>query len=245
MKKTSCAAWLLCAAIAPAYAAHPLVTDDTGVQGAGHHQLEMNTDWARQAGQSSHIGTFTYTYGVTERLDLFANVPHFFASPTGSGMGDASLGAKWRFHEESGLSLALKPEFFSTSGNPERGQGTGRSSAALALLGSYERGPWAWHANVGLTYSRYAREEDIQSRRSKMWRTSAATWYALDEQWKLVGDVGVAQNAERANRTWPAYALLGVIWSPNDTLDLDVGYKAGLNKAEATRQVGVGVTLHF
>ena len=245
MKKTSCAAWLLCAAIAPAYAAHPLVTDDTGVQGEGHHQLEMNTDWSRQSGQPSHVGAFTYTYGVTDKLDLFANVPQYFSSPTGSGMGDASLGAKWRFHDDKGLSLALKPELFSTSGNPERSHGTGRSSAALSLLGSYESGPWTWHANAGVSYYRYGRDEDIHSHRHTLWRTSAASWYAVNEQWKVVGDVGIAQNSENANRTWPAYALLGVIWSPNDTIDLDIGYKAGLNKAEVTRQVGVGITLHF
>lgn len=245
MKKTSCAAWLLCAAIAPAYAAHPLVTDDTGVQGEGHHQLEMNTDWMRQSGQSSHVGTLTYTYGVTDKLDLFANVPHFFASPTGSGMGDASLGAKWRFHDADGLSWALKPEFFSTSGDPERGHGTGRSSAALDLLGSYQIDAWTWHANLGANYNRYARPDDEHAHRRTVWRASGAAWYAVNAQWKLVADVGVAQNSEHANRTWPAYGLVGVIWSPNDTLDLDIGYKAGLNKAEVTRQLGLGVTLHF
>lgn len=55
----------------------------------------------------------------------------------------------------------------------------------------------------------------------------------------------MAQNPNVGSKTLPSYALVGVIWSPNKTVDLDAGAKFGLNKAEVTRQFGVGVTLHF
>ncbi|WP_245200034.1 transporter [Herbaspirillum sp. LeCh32-8] len=228
-----------------AYAAHPLVTDDAGVQGEGRHQIEVNTDWSRQAGQSGHVGAFTYTYGVTDKLDLFANLPLTFQAKDGAGVGDYSLGAKWRYYDEEGLALAFKPEFFVPSGDAEKGLGNGKSGLGLTAIGSYETGPWTLHGNAGLRYNRYQLGSDDQSKRKLVWRASAATWYALSEQWRLVADTGLAQNQDKANRTWPAYALLGVIWSPNKSVDLDVGAKFGVNKAEVTRQFGVGVTLHY
>lgn len=237
--------WLICAAIPPAYAAHPLVTDDTGVQGEGRHQIELNTDWSRQAGQSGHIGSFIYTYGVTDKLDLFASVPQTFRSATGSGTGDVSLGAKWRFYDEEGLSLALKPEWLLPSGDADKGLGNGKSSAALTGIASYETGAWTFHGNVGTTFNRYQLAGDDASKRKLVWRASTAVWYSVQPQWKLVADIGVAQNQDKGNRTYPAYGLVGVIWSPNETVDLDLGTKFGLNKAEVTRQLGLGVTLHF
>ncbi|NUU01287.1 transporter [Herbaspirillum robiniae] len=245
MKKILCASWILCATMNQAYAAHPLVTDDTGVQGEGRHQIEVNTDWSRQTGQAGHVGAFTYTYGITDKLDLFANLPLTFQSKDGTGVGDYSLGAKWRYYDEEGLSLAFKPEFFMPSGDEEKSLGNGRNSLGLTSITSYETGPWTLHGNVGLNYNRYKLGSDDQSKRKLVWRASAATWYALNQQWKLVADTGVAQNVDRGNRTWPAYALLGVIWSPNQTVDLDFGAKFGLNKAEVTRQFGVGITLHY
>ncbi|WP_343585439.1 transporter [Herbaspirillum sp.] len=245
MKKILCASWLLCVMMKPAFAAHPLVTDDAGVQGDGRHQIETNTDWSRQAGQAGHTGAFTYTYGVTDRLDLFANLPLTFQSPGGSGVGDYSLGAKWRYYDRDGLALALKPELFLPSGDVDKGLGNGRSGLGLTAIASYEIGPWTLHGNAGLNYSRYQLDSDDAAKRRLVWRTSAAVWYALNEQWRLVADTGLAQNADRANRTWPAYGLVGVIWSPNESVDLDVGAKFGLNKAEVTRQFGLGVTLHF
>ncbi|ALU89734.1 hypothetical protein Hrubri_2552 [Herbaspirillum rubrisubalbicans M1] len=244
-KKILCLSWLMLAATQSAFAAHPLVTDDAGVQGSGGIQLEMNTDWSKQSGNAGHVGAFSFTYGVTDKLDLFFNLPQTFQSPTGTGVGDVSVGAKWRYYEADGLSLALKPEFFIPSGDETKGLGTGENSAGLTGIVSYETGPWTLHGNLGLRHNSYKLASDQQSQHSTLWRASAAVWYGLNEQWRLVADTGVAQNPNVGSKTLPSYALLGVIWSPNKTVDLDAGAKFGLNKVEVTRQFGVGVTLHF
>ncbi|EIJ47453.1 hypothetical protein GWL_16940 [Herbaspirillum sp. GW103] len=243
--RVSCLTALLLAASHPAFAAHPLVTDDAGVQGSGGMQLEMNTDWSRQDGNAAHVGGLTFTYGVTDKLDMFFNLPQTFQAPSGTGVGDVSVGAKWRFHEADGLALALKPELFMPSGDEEKGLGTGRNSMALTGIASYETGPWALHGNLGLRYNRFKLESDREGQRKTLWRASVAVAYGLNEQWRLVADTGLAQNPDASSRKLPSYALVGAIWSPNKTVDLDAGAKFGLNKAEVTRQFGVGVTLHF
>ena len=244
-KKILGSSCLLLPASQSAFAAQPRGTDAAGGQGAGGIQIETNTDWSRQNGAASHVGAFTFTYGVTDHLDLFTNLPQTFQSPNGTGVGDVSVGAKWRWHEADGLALAFKPEFFMPSGDEQKGLGTGKNGLGLTGIASYETGPWTLHGNVGVRLNRFKREEDQQSMRKTVWRASAAVWYGLNEQWRLVADTGLAQNADASSKKLPSYALVGVIWSPNKTVDLDAGAKFGLNKAEVTRQFGVGVTLHF
>jgi hypothetical protein len=129
------------------HAALPLVTDDTGTQDKGRHQVKINTDWVRQAGSSSHVGAATYTFDVLPNLDVFVSAPVTFSSP--SGVNDISPGAKWRFFDHDDFSMALKPELLLPSGDPNKGLGTGRTGLAFTLIASYEAAPWSLHVNLG------------------------------------------------------------------------------------------------
>jgi len=244
MKKIICVLGFMCTSM-PAFAAHPLVTDDTGVQGTGGHQIEINTDWSHHEGEAARVGALTYTYGLTDTLDLYGNVPMTFRAPDGTGVGDMGFGVKWRVFERDGLSLALKPELLTATGNVDKGLGNGKTSAAFTAIASYETGDWALHGNAGVDLNRYQRDEDAEARRKMVWRASTAAVYALNDHWRLLADTGVAQNVERANRAWPAFALVGAIWSPNQAVDIDIGARFSLNRAEVTRQLGVGLTLHY
>jgi hypothetical protein len=108
----ACAAYVV---VEAAFAAHPLVTDDTGTQGTGNNQLEINTDRGRDDGVSSQSAALTYTYGLRDALDVFVTVPASTTSP--SGISDASIGAKWRFMESEKTSLGLKSELFFPTGD--------------------------------------------------------------------------------------------------------------------------------
>lgn len=224
-------------------AAHPLVTDDTGTQGTGNHQLEFNTDRFRDSGLRNRVAAFTYTYGASPSLDLFANLPYSLSTP--SGISDVSVGGKWRFWEQDTTSIAIKPELLLPSGNVERELGTGRTGLLTTLLMTHDAEPWTFHANIGFQLTRYRdalREEAV---RRTIWRASAAATYAVSEQTVLVLDVGTARNAERAVRANPAFALVGVIFSPTPDVDVDFGVKVGMNRAEVNRQVGAGLTIRF
>lgn len=239
----SLAVLVAAAASGTAYAAHPLVTDDTGTQGQGNHQLELNTDRAREAGISSQSASITYTFGLREALDVFITLPGATTSP--SGIGDVSAGAKWRFFESDQMTLGLKSELFFPTGDENRGLGTGRSRAGIALLASQQVEGWTFLANAGISLNRYAIPSDRNQYRHVTWRVSAAAIHEIADQWKVVGDTGIARNDTRGERTHPAFLLFGLIYSPTDKLDVDIGWKAGLNSAEVHRQVGAGVTFRF
>ncbi|MEN9772423.1 MAG: hypothetical protein RJA58_1066, partial [Pseudomonadota bacterium] len=102
-----------------AYAAHPLVSEDTGTQGTGGNQVELNSDLSKAGGERTNTAAFTYTRGVAEAIDIFVNAPTTWKSPPGQskGLNDVSLGAKWRFFENGGFSLGIKPEWIAATGD--------------------------------------------------------------------------------------------------------------------------------
>lgn len=226
-----------------AYAAHPLVTDDTSTQGRRRNQIEVNSDWARFDGEKGHAGTFTYSVGATDALDLYANIPVSLSSP--SGRGDLSFGAKWRFWEIPRSSLAIKPELFLPTGNELRGLGNGSPSLAVTLLASHTYGRWGVDGNIGLTANRYKVPPFSDARHLIVWRASVALAYSLNDRLVVVADTGIARNIEKAEKTNPAFILIGTIYSPRQHVDIDIGIKAGLNAAEVKRQVGAGLSVRF
>src|SRR5207253_2122964 len=154
-------------------------------------------------------------------LPVTASSPH--------GVNDASLGIKWRFFESGPDSLAIKPVLVLPSGNQNQGLGTGRSSAALTLIGTHDAAPWAFHGNLGISIPRYALAADREAHRGTLWRASAAVSYSLNETWRAVADIGIARNPDVGSAINPAYLLTGIIYSPGKNLDLDAGIKTGLN----------------
>jgi hypothetical protein len=224
-------------------AAHPLVTDDTGTQDSGNHQVEFNTDWLRDNGARNHIAAATYSYGIRPDLDFFVNIPFSLSSPR--GVSDVSVGGKWRFWDQAATSIAIKPELFLASGSVDRELGTGRAGMAFMLLATHVAEPWTLHANLGAQLIRYSDPIRDDGSRRTIWRASVAAAYAVSEQAVLVFDTGIARNLERSEKTNPAFAVIGVIYSPQQDIDLDVGLKIGLNRTEANRQSGIGLTIRF
>lgn len=231
-----------------AHAGHPLVSDDTGTQGSGHWQLEVNTDHTRvrDAGSTSwerQLNT-ALTYGVTENLDVSINVPWLSNSASGSsserGVGDTTLLAKWRFMDNGqGWSLGLRPEITLPSGSESKGLGNGRATAALTLISTYESGPWTWLANAGLTYN-----DNKAGDRKQLWAVSTAVLYNLNDQWTLAADIGASRAAEQGASP-EKFGLLGVIYHVNDDLDVDLGWQRSLGADPVANTLGAGVTLRW
>lgn len=226
-----------------AFAAHPLVSDDTNTQDIGNQQLEVNTDWFRKQGLPGHVVDVTYTYGMLSNVDLISDIPSTLSSPR--GVSDGSFGIKWRFYEHGPISFAIKPALTFPTGNQNRGLGTGRMNGALTLIGTADMAPWVFSGNLGIYVNRYALALDRQNSRDDVWRASASVSYSLTSTLSAIADIGIARNSDVSSKTNPAFLLSGLIYSPNKDIDLDAGYKLGLNNAEVSHQLGVGLTWRF
>lgn len=238
------------------FAAHPLITDDTGTQGRGNFQLELNGEFAWDKETEGGVTAkerggelaAALSYGVSDSVDLVLGVPFQWfevkedslETEDESGIADLSLELKWRFFEQEGLSLALKPGVTIPAGDEDRGLGTGRVTYSLFFITTKEAEPWAFHLNLG-----YVRNDNKLDERKDIWHASLAAEVEVAENLKLVGNIGAESNPDGGSDTPPAFAIAGLIYEVSENLDLDIGIKCGLTKPETDTTLLYGLALRF
>lgn len=243
------------------YAAHPLITDDTGTQGKGKSQLEINgeasMDKEKEAGvevkETAEEAAAILSYGLTDSADIVLGVPYSWVkveedglkAASESGPSDVSLELKWRLYENEGFSFALKPALALPTGDEEKGLGDGEPSYGLSLITTNEAGPIAAHMNVGYTRHSYKLAPDKAALREDIWHASAAMTYDATERLQVAGNIGVETNPDRETNNHPAFAIAGIIYSVTEALDVDFGIKAGLNKPETDLTGLAGLAYRF
>jgi hypothetical protein len=239
-----------------AFAAHPLITDDTGTQGKGQFQIELNGEFTydkeiglggttREAG--GEVATIV-SYGIIGTVDIVLGVPYQWTKvkeegvtiSDEDGISDISLEGKWRFHDKDGLSFAVKPGITFPTGNEERGLGAGRATYSIFFITTKEIEPLAFHLNLG-----YTRNENKVDERKDIWHASLASEVEIVKDFKAVGNIGVERNPDKSSSTAPAFVLGGLIYSISENLDIDLGLKVGLNKPETDYSILAGVALRF
>ena len=238
------------------FAAHPLITDDTGTQGKGRFQLEVNSEVNYDKESEAGVKTKTtggevatiLSYGITENVDAVLGIPYqwFKVKEDGEiisrekGLLDISLELKWRFFEKDGWSFALKPGATFPTGKEEKDLGTGKLTYSMFLITTKEIEPWAFHFNLG-----YMRNENNLDERKDIWHISLASEVKLIKDLRLVTNIGMERNPDRASHKHPAFILGGFIYSITEKVDIDVGIKGGLNKPEADWRILTGIAWRF
>lgn len=254
-------AWIQFVFLPYGFAAHPLITDDTGTQGKKKFQVEINSEFnydkekeggVRIKETGGEIATI-FSYGIVDSVDIVLGLPFQWfrikedselTSPN-NGLSDLSLELKWRFYEKEGLSFALKPGLTLPTGNEKKGLGNGRPSYGLAFITTKELGAWAFHFNLGYTRNEYKLREDKEANRKDIWHVSFVSEVEMVKDLKLVGNIGIERNPEKASSRHPAFILGGFIYSISENIDIDWGVKAGLNKPETDFTFLLGMTFRF
>lgn len=238
-----------------AFAAHPLITDDTGTQGKGNMQFEFISEYGKDREDGVTEKFFegptipVFSYGLSDTMDIVFGLPYVSvrteeAGTTSAvrGIGDASIEIKARFYEKDGLSLGLKPGISLPTGNEEKGLGNGKMSYSIFLITTKEAEPWAFHFNLGYGRNEYKLKADEEANRKDLWHVSLASQVEIVKDLKLVTNIGMERNSDRASSTNPVFALGGFIYSITYNLDVDMGIKAGLSKAETDYSILAGIT---
>lgn len=241
-----------------AYAAHPLITDDTGTQGKGKMQFEFIGEYGhdKESGVTTKSLEFptvpVMSYGITEAMDIVLGLPYKVVKTEEagtetrlSGFGDASIELKTRFYEKDGLSFAVKPGISLPTGDENKGLGNGKASYHAFLITTKELQPWAFHFNVGYIRNEYKLLKDKNPNREDIWHISLAAQVKAGKDLQAVANIGMQRNADKSSDTDPAFLLGGLIYSITESLDLDAGVKAGLNKPETDITYLAGVTKRF
>jgi hypothetical protein len=238
------------------WAAHPLITDDTGTQGKGKFQLELNGQYEQgretfggvDAKTTGGLINATLSYGLVEKIDLILTLPYEWEKAEGNGailhdergFSDTVLEVKWRFFEKDGLSFALKPGIRFPTGNQDKHLGSGKVGGHLFLIGSKELGPWAFHANLS-----YIRDENEPGQREDSWHASFAVTREIVKNVRLVADIGQERNPYVDGKSDPAFVLGGIIYTVAENIDVDCGIKFGFNSSETDYSLLAGITIRF
>jgi len=225
-------------AAASANAAHPLITEDTGTQGAQRRQLEVFGEEAKDSG--TRLRTERYgavlSYGIADSADVQLGLPWYRSGP--DGVGDVSLDLKWRFFRRDTLSLAVKPGITLPTGDERDGHGTGQSTWGSLFILSWEPGAMALHAHAG-----YRRNENKLGERETLRQLAAAATYRVGNV-KLVGELTRETNPVPGGRT-VRYSTAGLIWSLSRDLDFDFGWRAGHGGATVNDALLLGATVRW
>ena len=244
-----------------AIGAHPLITDDTGTQGKGKFQLEMNGKSGRdkkipdraEAREESLELAVALTSGATETVDLVVGLPWIrnrrkengATVSDDRGAEDASIGVKWRFFDRGDLSLAVKPGVTLPTGDGERGLGNGRPSYGMTLIATQKRERSFLHVNMGYVRNTFERETDRESKRKGIWSASVAVGAEVMKALTMVANIGAETNGDKGAVTPPAFLLGGLIYSVTGNLDMDLGIQKGWNRPAEDLAVLAGVAWRF
>lgn len=231
--------------VSNSYAAHPLITDDTGTQGKGKFQLEVNVQYSNDSGDTVSQLAATFSAGIRENIDLVFGTPYQFLETkdedsnwiTEDGFSDFLIELKWRFYEKDGLSFAIKPGIILPAGDEDKGLGDGKAAYSLFFITSKELEPLTLHLNLGYIKNR----KELRD----IWHYSLAGEYQVSKPLILVANIGGETNPDRESNVNPLFLLGGLIYTISDNLDIDFGIKTGLNKAAADYILLAGITLRF
>jgi hypothetical protein len=234
----------------PAHAAHPLITDDAGTQGAGKIQIEFNGEYGSDRKTASegepvprYIAAVTaISYGLTETVDAVISVPYVWSKSPESekGLSDASFEVKGTLYENGGFSFGLKPGILIPTGSERKGLGTGKYGSSFYLIASQDAGPWALHLNFG-----HIRNYNRPEERKDVYNLSFAADYCINDPVRIVVNMGEELNRDRTTDRNPAFALAGLIYGITEDLDIDLGFKAGLSGLETYRTVLAEMAYRF
>ena len=222
------------------HAAHPLITEDTGTQGRGRWQLEVNGERSRvDGGGRVAQGAATLSYGATETVDLqlTGGLAEFRDGVTNRGALDTALDVKWRFFEREALTLALKPGL--TLPTAKSGFGGERATWGSLVIASYERDAFALHAHAG-----YRRNGNAIGERTSLRHVSAALWLKPTEALKLVVDRSRDTNPDPPSSRAVHQSVVGAIYGITKDFDVDVGWRR-THGPDGGRAVMAGVALRW
>ena len=242
----------IAASAGPSFAAHPLLTEDTGTQGKGNSQLELTYDGIRdRIGEVDVRGgqlAATYSYGFVDPADLQIGMPYLRLDEDEQGgrrvltrgINDLSINVKWRFFERGAFSLAVKPGVTLPTGDADKFLGSGRVDWGALLIASYEPGVLAFHAHVG-----YVDFRNTIGAKTSLWQVAGAMTWQVIGPLKLVADVSSETNPVPGYSTPFDRLRVGAIWTPSKNIDLDIGYRYGLSKPAIDSGLLAGVTLRW
>lgn len=229
---------------APALAFTHLAGEDTIFLGKDGRQLEGWLDYSVSKEGPDRYTTGAagkLTYGFWHKLDLMVTIPWRGWNSRGiseSGLGDALIEAKFQAAQKSDWVLALRPGFSLPAGDEAKSLGAGKGGVWIYGIAGRTAGPWQFYLNGGYMHNRNTVNEE-----KNLLKASAAALLKVHPKLLATAELAAATNTDKNSSSYPVTSVLGLVWSPSLTLDLDAGFRLGLTRAAPDFGLVAGLTL--
>jgi hypothetical protein len=144
-----------------AWAGPPFLTDDPEPVEVGHYEAYIFSTYDRVSdGTSLRAPALEFNFGAAPNLQLHVVVPWAWSQVSGgprrSGWGDAEVGLKFRFVQEteSTPQVGIFPMVELPVGDAQRGLGNGRAWFSLPIWVQKSWGPWTTYGGGGWAINR-------------------------------------------------------------------------------------------
>lgn len=238
------------AAHSPVYAYRPFATEDAGVAGKGVAQLEISWDhlkWDNHDKENNFL--LVPIYGITDRIELSVEIPYMFHNPESGeensedGLGDINIVGKFLLIEEGEKTPAftIKAVLKTSSGDYERGLGSGDKDYSIVAAASKTIGDFQLHGMFGYTFVGDNGDENIQD----IYLYGIGLDYGLTENFHLVAEIAGNRHSDRTSDNDPVSGLVGATYKISEHLTIDGGIRFGFNDAMPDWNTTLGMSITF
>lgn len=229
--------------------------DDTKVVGKGRYQLEMGLQNERNSDLGVKVnGLFTpilYRLGINDQWELRLatdgamrhSVTTLGSKQTDNGIGDSSLGFKWRImdaNEAKGTpDVAILGELdFATGSKAFRGEGTRPSLSAVAEWELSE------DTSFGVVTGLYSEKNELGKKFTGTF-LGISIGHTLAENWGGFVDIAAEEIKSKANGENVYTIGTGVTYLLTKDAQVDFSVVKGLSDSAPKLQIGVGLSVRF
>lgn len=157
--KLSAIVALLAAALAPAWAGPPFLTDDPVPVDLHHWEFYLfGTGDRTRENNTVSWPAIEINNGIAKNTQLHLIIPETYVSQGGTsarGLGDSELGVKWRFVEQTGSrpDIATFPLLEIATGDQSKGLGNGRTWLKVPIWLEKDWGAWTSYGGAGYAFN--------------------------------------------------------------------------------------------
>lgn len=204
----------------------PTVATHAHTVAPGYFEIEAGVQGDRiSAGTRAFSAPIVTKVGIASHVQLNVTTPGVFSAPgQSSGLGDVSVGVKWRLLDDHALlgDFALLPAIKIPTGSITRGTGTGSYDVGITAISSHVLGALAMDLNV--IYTRLGSVSGVGAHGA----SDAALWTAsfgfpIAGQLSWTAEVFGQPTIDGSGTPSTAAVLMGPTFLVSTALNLDLG----------------------
>ncbi|MFC1589870.1 transporter [Candidatus Omnitrophota bacterium] len=220
-----------------AYAVRPLSTEDATVIDKGSLEVEGGFEWTRLENRDDNYSfVLVPNYGLLEHVQICCEIPFDIIRPEDDsdqeGLGDIGVASKILILQETERipSVVFKSIVKLSTGDEDKGLGSGDEDVTLILAATKSIGKVTLHSNIG--YSFVGKEADDSLKDCMLY--GVAFEYPVGSELSIVGEVYGESESGFNKDSHVISPLVGLRYQLTENITFDTAFKIGTSYEKKT-----------